>query len=131
MSRLRASAYEVITISKEGKSVDITGADPNGPITTSFDYYESLLSPTVTAKLSFNDTGSSTNYSSEYDRQESLGTVFNAFPLIGGEEIKVKISSPYQESVFDFTSEDKLFINKKADQIGKDSTREVTILNLT
>ena len=64
-SASNASTYEIFTIKKPKKGtslrrsgvnqgtrdvvVDITGQDPTGAKTVSFSYYESILSPSVTA----------------------------------------------------------------------------------
>ena len=41
--------YDHLVIDKKGKRIDISGADPFGARTTTFDYYESLFSPNLTA----------------------------------------------------------------------------------
>ena len=46
----QASIYEVLTINKDGKEVNLQGK------TTSFDYYESVLSPNVTASFEYDGT---------------------------------------------------------------------------
>ena len=81
----QASIYEVLTIDKDGKEVNLQGK------TTSFDYYESVLSPNVTASLTFIDTGGSVSYKNDYDRQERLGSIYNALPITSGEKVKFRI----------------------------------------
>jgi hypothetical protein len=88
-----ASAYEVFQIEKNGKIIDITGTDPYGPKTTSFDYYESLLSPNVSAVLSIMDIGGSSQYDSKYDKQSRDGTLSSAFLLSGDINVSFKITN--------------------------------------
>ena len=57
-----SSIYEKLTITKNGREVDLAGK------TVGFDYFESLLSPNITATLSFVDTGFSLK---DEKRQES------------------------------------------------------------
>ena len=62
-----AAKYQVLQISKNGRSFPLQSK------VTSFDYYESLLSPNVTATMSFVDSGlvedgdSQVTYDKEYD----------------------------------------------------------------
>ena len=67
----QASAYEIFQLEKSGKSpVVITGENPYGARTYDFSYYESLLSPNITAILTAVDVGGSVKYDKEYDNQE-------------------------------------------------------------
>jgi len=86
---IESAHYQLFTIKKGDKEYKIQGK------VTGFDYYESLLSPNITAILEFVDTGGSVQYDSEYDKQERFGTIYNALPLTGDgtEEIRFKISS--------------------------------------
>ena len=70
------SRYELLTIKKE--LIKLFALDGK---TTSFDYYESLRSPNITAKLSFVDVGGSTSYDTKYNPQgdRTLGTIYNAY----------------------------------------------------
>ena len=83
-----ASNYEILSIIKDGKRVRLEGK------TTSFDYYESVLSPNITASLTFVDTGGSVVYDNDYDKQERLGSIYNALPITSGEKIEFKITNP-------------------------------------
>ena len=55
-----ASNYEILSISKNGKEVNLQGK------TTSFDYYESVLSPNITARITVKDGGNATSYNKKY-----------------------------------------------------------------
>ena len=119
-----AANYQLLTISKNGKEIRLDGK------TTSFDYYESLLSPNITAVMTFVDTGGSTNYSNEYYSQgdKTLGTIYNALPLTGdgSEEIKFKISSGL--GTLDF-SKTPLYVNGAINP-DQESQKETIILSL-
>ena len=141
-SASNASTYEIFTIKKPKKGtsvrtsganqgirdavVDITGEDPTGPKTVSFNYYESILSPSVTAILSIVDTGSSVGYDKQFDSQERLGTLSSALPLAGDVEVAFKIKTKY--GVLDFTDKPLLF--DKTISLGSESNRESVIMNL-
>ena len=81
------STYEILTIKKDGREVRLDGR------TTSFDYYESLLSPNVTATMTFVDTGDSIEANQKTDRQPRTGTIYNTLPITGEEELRFKIKS--------------------------------------
>ena len=73
---LEPANYEILSISKDGGGeISLEGK------TTSFDYYESILSPNITATMTFVDTGGSVGYPQEYDRQERVGSIYNALPI--------------------------------------------------
>ena len=117
-----AANYQLLTITKNGKEVRLDGK------TTSFDYYESLLSPNVTAIMTFVDTGGSVEYDSKYDKQGRLGTIYNALPLTGdgSEEVKFKIASGM--GTLDF-SRTPLYVNGAINP-DQESQRESVILSL-
>jgi len=115
-----ASKYEMMTIIKDETEVRLEGK------TVAFDYYESILSPNITANIVVLDTGNSVAYQSYYDSQERLGSIYNALPLTGREKLKFKIRS--ESGLLDF-SQKPLFVNGIAnpDQNGQ---REAIMLSL-
>jgi hypothetical protein len=117
-----AANYQILKLTKDGKEIPLEGK------TTSFDYYESLLSPNITAVMTFIDTGGALNYNKEYDKQERLGGIYNALPITcdGSEEIKFKITS--KMGTLDF-SRTPLCING-TNNIDQESQRESIILSL-
>ena len=121
-----ASKYQILEISKNGRSFPLQSK------VTSFDYYESLLSPNVTATMSFVDSGlvedgdSQVTYDKEYDKQERPGTIYNALPITGFEEVRFKISSSL--GVLDF-SRTPLYVNG-ASNPDQESNRESVVLSL-
>lgn len=123
----QASTYEVFKIQKKGRpAVDITGQEKTGPKTVSFNYYESLLSPSVTANLALVDTGDSVPYDRKYDSQGRMGTLSSALPLAGDVNVSFKIKSRY--GTLDFTRKTLLF--DKVLSPGQESNRESIIMNL-
>jgi len=98
-----AAVYEVFELEKNGNIVDITGTNPYGGKVTSFNYYESILSPNITAKITIADVGGSVPYSSEYDKQRRYGTLESALPLTGDVRVSCKITSPSGMGSLDFT----------------------------
>jgi hypothetical protein len=120
--------YQLFTITKNNKTFPLQSK------VTSFDYYESLLSPNITAIMTFVDSGlvekgdELVKYDKEYDKQERPGTLYNALPIVGdgSEEIKFKISSAL--GTLDF-SKTPLYVNG-ASNPDQSSTRESVILSL-
>ncbi len=115
--------YEILSISKDGgEEIDIKGK------TISFDYYESILSPNITATMTFADTGGSVGYPQEYDRQERVGSIYNALPITGGEKVKFKIKHPL--GTLDFSTDEKALLVNSALNPDQESQRESVILSL-
>ena len=117
----QASIYELLTIDKDGKEVNIQGK------TTSFSYYESVLSPNITASLTFIDTGGSIAYDSNYDKQERLGSIYNALPITSGEKVKFKIRNS-NSGALDF-ERNPLIINS-ASNLSQTSQQNAILINL-
>ena len=117
----QASIYELLTIDKDGKEVNIQGK------TTSFSYYESVLSPNITASLTFIDTGGSIAYDSNYDKQERLGSIYNALPITSGEKVKFKIRNS-NLGALDF-ERNPLIINS-ASNLSQTSQQNSILINL-
>jgi len=123
-----ASKYQKFEISKKGRSFPLQSK------VTSFDYYESLLSPNITAIMTFVDTGlvevdqNVATYDKKYDSQSRPGTLYNALPIVGdgSEEIKFKISSALGTLDFSTTP---LYVNGTSNP-DQSSTRESVILSL-
>ena len=117
-----AANYQLLTLTKGDKEIVLEGK------TTSFDYYESLLSPNITAIMTIVDTGGSIEYDSEYDRQERFGGIYNALPLTGdgSEEVKFKIANAL--GTLDFTRK-PLYVNCSVNP-DLESQRDSIILSL-
>ena len=120
---LEPANYEILSISKDGGGeISLEGK------TTSFDYYESILSPNITATMTFVDTGGSVGYPQEYDRQERVGSIYNALPITGGEKVKFKIKHPL--GTLDFSTDEKALLVNSALNPDQESQRETVILSL-
>ena len=94
-SASRASLYTKMIINKDGKTANIAGK------TATFNYFESVYSPEVTANLIFVDAGGSIQAGKDQDTQERLGSIKSALPITGGENVEVRIES--KSGVLDFT----------------------------
>lgn len=117
-----ASNYEIFSLKSENREeIPLEGK------ISSFTYYESIFLPYVSGNVDIIDTGGEISYSSEVDRQERSGTIFNAYGIKGGEEIKFKIVNASGE--LDFTS--KPMIVKKSTNLKKESNRDLMSLELS
>ena len=125
-SASQRSSFEIFQIIKNGKVVDISGNGPSATKATTFDYYESILSPNVTAILTVADTASAVIYDSKYDRQERSGTLSSALPLTGDVSVRFKIATKYGTLNF---SKTPLIFDKEIIP-NQESNREGIILNL-
>lgn len=74
------------------RTININDVPLNGKVVT-FSYYESLLSPFVTANFSYIDTGNSVASTRIDDPQERLGTLRSALPLRGNEKVSFKFTT--------------------------------------
>ena len=104
-----SSIYEKLTITKNGREVDLAGK------TVGFDYFESLLSPNITATLSFFDTG----FSLKDEKRNAQGSIYNTLPITGGEEIKYKIGKL-----------EGTLLNNAAINLNQESQRESVMMSL-
>jgi len=86
-SASRASLYTRMVINKDGKTANIAGK------TATFNYFESVYSPEVTANLIFVDAGGSIQADKDQDTQERLGSIKSSLPITGGENLEVRIES--------------------------------------
>ena len=120
MSAVSASIYTDLTINKNGKTVDLSGATGKSQ-TLSVDYYESLYSPMITVNLLNVDDGESTP-----DNKENLGTVKDNLPITGGETVSIKIESKL--GILDLTKTP--LIVSSAPTIKQDTLKQIVSLSL-
>lgn len=118
----KSGSLDILEIRKGSKAIRLDGK------MVSFDYYESLLCPNITAKIIYVDTGGAGTYDSEYDRQERLGTIYNSLPITGdgSEEVVFKFSNSL--GALDFTKT-PLILNGAINP-DQESNRESVILKL-
>lgn len=113
----QGSTYEKIEIySLEGsENVDLRLG------VTSFQYFEDLMSPVITAVMNVTNTGNTINHQG----------IFNGLPIKGGEEVKIHITSPIEEhrdkspGVFEIT----MYVNTVTDYI-QEKQKEIFTLHL-
>ena len=119
-----ASKYSEITLTKDRDGEEIK-VQLEGK-TVEFNYYESIMSPNITANMVIMDTGYSARYNKKYDKQERVGSIYNALPLTGNEKLKFRIESSLGE--LDFVNR-PLFVNGSTSP-DQDSQREAILLSL-
>jgi len=117
----RSSLYEEITLSRNGTNVALEGR------TLRFSYYESLLSPHITANLTYVDTGNGMQADGT-DTQDRYGTILRSLPIEGNgtEEVKFKITT--QLGSLDFTTYPLKVLGTVP--IGQESFREFVMLRM-
>ena len=121
MSAVDPSIYEEIIIeSADGsRTVDIAAG------TVMIDYYEDILSPTITVKLQVVNDGGTIE-----GPDGKLQTVYNGLPLRGGERVKLKIGGNTKTNPgLDFASqEDKyLFVSSITNVLSKTESESFTL----
>ena len=84
-SASKSALYQHLTINKDGKTADLKGK------TIRLDYYESLYSPIVTAKLIFVDAGGSIDADKAQDANERKTNIKDGLPITGLEEVEMLI----------------------------------------
>ena len=119
-SASRASIYEKMIIRNDKKEANLITK------ISSFNYFESVYSPEVTANLVFVDASGSLKADKAQDTQERLGSIKSSLPIIGDEDLEFKIKS--KSGTLDF-SKKPLRVNS-APIISEDSNRQSIFLSL-
>ena len=101
-SASRASTYEKMLLRNKNKNKE---ASLVGKI-SSFNYFESVYSPEVTANLIFLDASGSIKADKAQDIQERLGTIKSSLPIVGEEDLEVLIRS--KSGTLNFTKKNNL-----------------------
>lgn len=120
---VKKSIYEQFFIESndQSKTVDISQG------VVSFDYYEDIFSPTITAKVMVVNTGNSIK-----GKDEKLQSIYNGLPLRGGERVAIKIAgnSPTNPGLdFATNSKDSLYVSSISNLVSE-TQRESFVLNL-
>ena len=120
---VKKSIYEqfLIESNDQSKTVDIKQG------VASFDYYEDIFSPTITAKVIVVNTGNTV-----IGKDEKLQSIYNGLPLRGGERVAIKIagnSSTNPGLDFASNSNDYLYVSNISNVISE-TQRESFVLNL-
>lgn len=105
--------------------ININGLPLEGKI-TNFYYYESLLSPYVTANFTYIDTGNSISANKEDDPQNRLGTIRSALPLRGGELVDFKFRTSLGDLIY---KKNKLVVDGSV-LLSQESQREGVLVKL-
>ena len=119
-SASRPSIYEKMTISNDSKEADISAK------TQSFNYFESVYSPEITANLIFLDASGSVKAEKNQDVQERLGSIKSSLPIIGEEKLTFKVSS--KSGTLNFSQKPLLVTTSPV--ISEDSNRQSVFLSL-
>ena len=122
MSAISPSEYEEIRIESDtGKTIDLRlGVD-------SFQYFEDIFSPTITAKMVIVSTAGVVSS----DKTNKLESLYNGLPIRGGEKISIKIKGNSLQNRglrFD-TPETYLYVSKISNVI-RDGQKEIFVLDL-
>jgi len=129
MSASEAASFEELTLESndQERTVDLrTGV-------VSVDYYEDILSPTVTAKIRVINTGDTIAKEGESERQ----SIYNGLPLRGGERLSMKIldqgkanNNGKEKTGLNFTDPKKYLFVSSITQVLQETQRESFLLNL-
>lgn len=120
---VKKSIYEQFFIESDDKSKTVDIAQG----VVSFDYYEDIFSPTITAKVMVVNTGNSIK-----GKDEKLQSIYNGLPLRGGERVAIKVAgnSPTNPGLdFATNSKDFLYVSSISNLISE-TQRESFVLNL-
>ena len=136
MSASEAASFEELTLESndQERTVDLRSG------VVSVDYYEDILSPTVTAKIRVINTGDSISPKDPQDSSKVDGpkqSIYNGLPLRGGERLVMKIIdqgktfNKEEKTGLDFSSDPKkyLFVSSIT-QVLQETQRESFLLNL-
>ena len=122
MPAISPCEYELITIeSDQGVTIDLRLG------VVSFQYYEDLFSPTITAKMVIISTSGVVSD----DKTNKIESLYNGLPIRGGERVAVRIkgnSNVNKGLQFD-TPETYLYVSKISNVI-RDGQKEIFVLHL-
>ena len=128
MSASEASSFEelVIQSNDQKRTANLTAG------VVSIDYYEDILSPTVTAKIRVINTGDSISKEGSKEKQ----SIYNGLPLRGGERLSMKIldqgktGNGKEKKGLDFSNPEKYLFVSSITQVLQEEKRESFLLNL-
>ena len=128
MSASEAASFEELTLESndQERTVNLVAG------VVSVDYYEDILSPTVTAKIRVINTGDTIAKDGEIDRQ----SIYNGLPLRGGERLSMKIldqgktGEGEEKKGLDFSNPEKYLFVSSITQVLQEEQRESFLLNL-
>ena len=107
------------------RNISINGVPLSGKVVT-FNYYESLLSPFVSANLEYVDTGNTVASDRKNDPQERTGTLLSALPLRGNESVNFEFTT----SLGSLSYKRQKMVVDGSFVIGQESQREGVFIRL-
>ena len=122
MPAISPCEYELITIeSDQGVTIDLRLG------VVSFQYFEDLFSPTVTAKMVVISTSGVVSD----DKTKKIESLYNGFPIRGGESVAIKIkgNTKINKGLRFDTPETYLYVSKISNVI-RDGQKEIFVLHL-
>jgi len=128
MSASEASSFEelVIQSNDQKRTINLVAG------VVSVDYYEDILSPTVTAKIRVINTGDTIVKEGSKEKQ----SIYNGLPLRGGERLSMKIldqgktGEGEEKKGLDFSNPEKYLFVSSITQVLQEEQRESFLLNL-
>tara|TARA_Y100001937_G_scaffold46563_1_gene65359 strand:+ start:3036 stop:4418 length:1383 start_codon:yes stop_codon:yes gene_type:complete len=122
MAAIDPCEYEEITIqSDQGFSVDLRLG------VVSFQYFEDLFSPTITAKMVIVSTSGVVSS----DKTKKIESLYNGLPIRGGEKVTVKIKGNSKRNKgLQFNTEDTFLYVSSISNVIRDGQKEIFVLNL-
>jgi hypothetical protein len=128
MSASEAASFEelVIQSNDQKRTINLVAG------VVSVDYYEDILSPTVTAKIRVINTGDTIVKEGSKEKQ----SIYNGLPLRGGERLSMKIldqgktGEGEEKKGLDFSNPEKYLFVSSITQVLQEEQRESFLLNL-
>ena len=128
MSASEAASFEELTLESndQERTINLVAG------VVSVDYYEDILSPTVTAKIRVINTGDSIVKEGSKEKQ----SIYNGLPLRGGERLSMKIldqgktGEGEEKKGLDFSNPEKYLFVSSITQVLQEEQRESFLLNL-
>ena len=108
-----------VSILPAQRKISVNGIPFDGNVTT-FNYYETLLSPFITASFTYVDTGNSAKSSG--DPQKRVGTIRDSLYMRGNEVVKFKFEN--SSGILDFYSENYMRVDSSS-LLSQTSTTEI------
>ena len=122
MPAISPCEYELITIeSDQGVTIDLRLG------VVSFQYFEDLFSPTITAKMVVISTSGVVSD----DKTKKIESLYNGLPIRGGERVAIKIkgNTKINKGLLFDTPETYLYVSKISNVI-RDGQKEIFVLHL-
>ena len=128
MSASEAASFEELTLESndQERTINLVAG------VVSVDYYEDILSPTVTAKIRVINTGDTIVKEGSKEKQ----SIYNGLPLRGGERLSMKIldqgktGEGEEKKGLDFSNPEKYLFVSSITQVLQEEQRESFLLNL-